>query len=99
MFDIFNVIGEILVLVFLYLTTNRYHRLVKLERLENTGISAEKYNAYDKRLRLECVLFIVVIGSATILNKFTNVLIVVFFMLILGLTLKALINKCFSIPE
>lgn len=99
MFDIFNIIGEILVLVFLYLTSNRYHRLVKLERLENTGTSAEKYNAYDKLLRLESVLFVVIIGSATILNKFANALIVAFFMLILGLTLKALINKCFSIPE
>lgn len=99
MFDIFNVIGEILVLVFLYLTTNRYHRLVKLERLENTGISAEKYNAYDKRLRLECVLFIVVIGSATILNKFVSTLIVALVILILGFTFKLLINKYSPIPE
>lgn len=99
MFDIFNMIGEILVLVFLYLTSNRYYRLVKLERFENTGISAEKYNAYDKRLRLECILFIVVIGSATILNKFVNILIVTLFILILGVTFKLLINKVFPIPE
>ena len=99
MFDIFNIIGEILVLVFLYLTSNRYYRLVKLERLENTGISAEKYNAYDKRLRLECILFIVVIGSATILNKFVSILMVTLLILILGVTFKLLINKFYPIPE
>lgn len=59
MFDIFNIVGDLLGLVFLYLTTNNYHRLVKLERLENSGISDEKYNAYDERLNLECILFII----------------------------------------
>ena len=99
MFDIFNIIGEIFVLSFLYLTSNRYHRLVKLESLENTGISAKKYNAYDKRLRLECISFVVVIGFATILNQFVSTLIVALVMFILGFTFKVLIDKCSPIPE
>lgn len=92
-------IGEILVLVFLYLTSNKYYRLVKLERLENTGISAEKYNAYDKRLRIECILFIIIIGSATILYKFVSTLIVALVILILGFTFKLIINKSYPIPK
>lgn len=99
MFDIFNIVGDILVLVFLYLTSNRYYRLVKLERLENTGISTEKYNAYDKRLKLECILFIVVMGIATILNKFVNTLIVALVMIIIGFTLKIFIDKFSPIPK
>lgn len=94
MFDIFNIVGEILVLYFLYLTSNRYHRLIKLERLENTGISVEKYNAYDKRLRLECILFVALIGIATILNKFVSTLIVALVIVILGFAFKILIDKC-----
>ncbi len=99
MFDIFNIVVDILVLVFIYVTSNRYHRLVKLERLENTGISTKKYNAYDKRLRLECISFVVVIGIATILNQFVSMLIVALVMFILWFKFKVLIDKCSPIPK
>jgi hypothetical protein len=99
MFDIFSIIGLVLVLCVLYSSSNKYHRLVKLERLEDDGISAERYKAYDKRLRLECISFVVVVGTATILNKFVSILIVTIAMFILVATLKVLINKYFPIPK
>ncbi|CEH33522.1 hypothetical protein [Romboutsia lituseburensis] len=99
MFDIYNIGSLILTLSILYLSANKYHRLLKLERLENAGASPEEYNAYDKRLRLECILLIVIMGTATILSQFTNALTVAVFMIILGIILKIIINKCCPIPK
>lgn len=99
MFDIYNIGSLILTLSILYLSANKYHRLLKLERLENAGASPEEYNAYDKRLRLECILLIVIMGTATILSQFTNALTVAVFMIILGILFKIIIGKCCPIPK
>lgn len=99
MFDIYNIGSLILTLSILYLSANKYHRLLKLERLENAGASPEEYNAYDKRLRLECILLIVIMGTATILSQFTNALTVAVFMIILGILFKIIIDKCCPIPK
>jgi hypothetical protein len=99
MFDIFSIIGLVLVLGVLYSSSNRYYRLVKLERLEGNGISDEVYKAYDKRLRLECISFVGVVGAATIINKFVSILILAIAMFVLGSTLKVLIDKYFPIPK
>lgn len=99
MFDIFSIIGLVLVLGVLYSSSNRYHRLVKLERLEGDGISDEGYKAYDKRLRLECISFVVVVGTASIINQFVSILIVAIAMFILGATLKVLLDKYCPVPK
>ena len=99
MFDIFNIIGLILVLSVLYSSSNRYHRLVKLERLENIGVSENVYNAYDKRLRLECLWLVVVVGFTSILKYFVDALTLAAVMFILGFSLKILINKYSPIPK
>jgi hypothetical protein len=98
-FDIFNIIGLILVLSVLYSSSNKYHRLVKLERLENVGVSENVYQAYDKRLRLECIWLVVVVGFTSLLKYFVNALTLAAIMFILGATLKVLINKYSPIPK
>jgi hypothetical protein len=98
-FDIFNIIGLILVLSVLYSSSNRYHRLVKLERLENIGVSDNVYHAYDKRLRLECLWLVVVVGFTSILKYFVDALTLAAVMFILGFSLKILINKYSPIPK
>lgn len=99
MFDIYTIGGLILTLSILYSSANKYHRLLKLERLENACVSSEEYNAYDKRLRLECILLIVIMGTATIVSQFFKILTVAAVMLILGIIFKIIIDKCCPIPK